>query len=213
MNSYQNRGRVGSLKPAELLQVAQRLLAVRGGTSAGPSAYQPGSPKHCSFGARPGDGLHFYRASEVSRTIQNNATMPASNTPLSSPTEMECSRANPASKGFPAAVASIDPIRTRNTAILGLTATCEITVKIIITTRHKAAGATSAVKLRIRKTRTNKITTPQTIPIQCIRPSEYPTIAPAWSRLASTENAPGATTKLKNTSLPSQMPNPSPLYS
>jgi len=90
-----------------------------------------------------------------------------------------CNRANSASKGLPAEVASIDPICTRNTAISGLIATCEITVKIIINITHKAAGATKAVKLRIRKSCANRITTPQTIPIQCIRPSEYPTIAPA----------------------------------
>jgi len=120
-----------------------------------------------------------YRTAAASRTIRNIAAIPASNTPLSSPTEIACNRANSASKGLPAAVASIDPIRTRNTAILGLTATCEISVKIIINTTHKAAGATKAVKLRIHKIRTNKITKPQTIPTQCIRVSEYPTIAPA----------------------------------
>jgi len=122
----------------------------------------------------------FYRATdEASLTIKNNAANPASNTPLSNPTEIVCNRANSASKGFPTAVASIDPICTLNTAIRGLTAVCEITVSTIISTTHNAAGANKAVKLRIRKSRTNKITTPQTIPIQCIRPSEYPTIAPA----------------------------------
>ena len=122
----------------------------------------------------------FYRATdEASLTIKNNAANPASNTPLSNPTEIVCNRANSASKGFPAAIASIDPIRTLSTAIRGLTAVCEITVSTIISTTHNAAGATKAVKLRIRISRTNKITTPQTIPIQCIRPSEYPTIAPA----------------------------------
>ena len=121
---------------------------------------------------------------------------------------MVCSRANSASKGLPAAVASIEPICARNTAILGLTATCEITVKRIINATHPATGASIAAKLLIRRTRTSKIATPQRIPIQCIRPSEYPTIAPASFRLASTENAPGATTKLKNTSLPSQMLSP-----
>ena len=105
--------------------------------------------------------------------------MPASSTPLSSPTETVCNRANSASKGLPAAVASIDPICTRNPAILGLTAACEITVNKIINITHKAAGASKAAKLRIRKTRTSKITTPQAIPIRCIRVSEYPTIAPA----------------------------------
>src|SRR6266481_2880329 len=107
-------------------------------------------------------------------TIKSSAATPPSNTPLSNPTEIVCNRANSASKGFPAAVASIDPICTRSTAILGLTATCEITVKMIINITHNAAGATKEVKLRIRKSRTNKITTPQTIPIQCIRVSEYP---------------------------------------
>jgi len=123
------------------------------------------------------DPPHYLRA--ASFTIQNNAAIPASNTPLSSPTEVVCSRANSASKGLPAAVASIDPICSRNTAILGLTATWEITVSKIINITHKATGATKSVKLRILKTRASKIATPQTIPIQCIRVSEYPTIAPA----------------------------------
>ena len=109
----------------------------------------------------------------------NIVAIPASNTPLSSPTEIACNRANSANNGLPAAVASTDPICTRNTAILGLTATCEITVNKIISTTHKPAGATRLAKLRVRKTRTSKITIPQTIPIQCIRVSEYPTIAPA----------------------------------
>ena len=115
----------------------------------------------------------------MSLTIKNSAAIPANKTPLSSPTEIECRRANSASKGLPAAVASIDPTCTRNTAIFGLTATCEITVSKIITTTHNAAGATKLIKFRVRKTRTNKISTPQTIPIQCILASEYPTIAPA----------------------------------
>ncbi len=122
----------------------------------------------------------FYRTTaEASLTVKNNAANPVSNTPLSNPTEIVCNRPNSARNGFPAAVASIDPICTLSTAIRGLTATCEITVSTIINVTHKAAGATKAVKLRIRKSRTNKITAPQTIPIQCIRPSEYPTIAPA----------------------------------
>src|SRR5207249_10878837 len=38
--------------------------------------------------------------------------------------------------------------------------------------------------------------------------SPNPTTAPAWSRLVNIRNAPGATTKLKNTSLPSHRLNP-----
>ena len=98
--------------------------------------------------------------------------MPASKTPLSSPTEIECSLANSASSGLPARVASTDPICTRNTAIFGLTTACEITVSRIIRATHIAAGAPRLPKLRVRKTRTSKITAPHMIPIQCIRPSE-----------------------------------------
>src|SRR5882724_3145332 len=131
--------------------------------------------------AQPWHGRSFFyrTTAEASLTVKNNAANPVSNTPLSNPTEIVCNRPNSARNGFPAAVASIDPICTLSTAIRGLTATCEITVSTIINVTHKAAGATKAVKLRIRKSRTNKITPPQTIPIQCIRPSEYPTIAPA----------------------------------
>src|SRR5258708_18756635 len=131
------------------------------------------------YGQRVGGGAVHQRAgarfryrTAASFTSQTIAAIPASNTPLSRATEMVCNRANSASKGFPATVASIDPICTRSTAILGLTATCEITVKIIISTTHQPTGAPTALKLRTRNTRTNKITTPQTIPIQCIRPSE-----------------------------------------
>jgi hypothetical protein len=150
----------------------------------------------------------IYRTPTASLTINHIAKMPANNTPLSNPTETVCSRINSASKGLPASVAAIDPILPRNIAIFGLTATCEITVSPIISTTHNAAGAARIPTLRVRNTRTNRITNPQAIPIQCIRPSEYPTIAPAWSRLNRTENAPGATTKLKNTSLPSHMLKP-----
>lgn len=134
--------------------------------------------------------------------------MPASNTPLSSATETACSRANSASNALPARVASIDPICARNTAIFGLTAICETSVNKIIPITHQAAGAANPAKLRVRTTRTSSIKSPQTMPSECIPANEYPTIAPAWSRLASTENAPGATTKLKNTSLPSHILKP-----
>src|SRR5882672_10358460 len=47
-----------------------------------------------------------------------------------------------------------------------------------------------------------------TTPIMCIHHSANPTIVPAWSRLAKIRNAPGATTKLRNTSLPSHKLKP-----
>ena len=46
---------------------------------------------------------------------------PASKTPLSSATDTRCSFVNRESNGFPAGVASIEPICTRNAAIFGLT--------------------------------------------------------------------------------------------
>jgi hypothetical protein len=128
---------------------------------------------------------------------------PANNTPLSSDTEIRCSFPNSASNGFPSAVASIDPIRTRNVAIRGLTACCDRTVNPIISKTHSITGLTDAEIDRTRTMRATSNTTPQTAPIMCIHQSPYPTIAPAWSRLAKIRNAPGATTRLRKTSLPS----------
>jgi len=138
--------------------------------------------------------------------MKNIAASPASSTTLSSETEMLCNRRNSASNGLSCAVAWIDPICTRNTAILGLTPTCDATVNAIITTTQSATGATKLPNVRVRASRANKNATPQITPSKCILPSANPTIAPAASRLPSTRNAPGATTKLRNTSLPSHNP-------
>jgi hypothetical protein len=143
-----------------------------------------------------------------SLTIKYIAAKPASRTPLSSNTETRCSFRNASSNGLLAAVASIDPIRTRSAAIRGVTANCEISVSAIINTTHSAAGAAKLANVRVRTNRTNRITTPQAMPIKCIRVSEYPTTAPASSRLARIANAPGATTKLKKISLPSHTLRP-----
>ena len=62
--------------------------------------------------------------------------------------------------------------------------------------------------VRVLTSRASSTTIPQTTPIKCIHQSPYPTMAPAWSRLARTRNAPGATTKLRNTSLPSHRLKP-----
>jgi hypothetical protein len=132
---------------------------------------------------------------------------PANKTPLSSETEMRCNLANSASNGLPSVVASIEPICTRSAAIFGLTACCDTTVNPIISMTHNTTGLTSAGRDRTRPTRATSSTTPHTTPITCIHHSPYPTIAPAWSRLAKIRNAPGATTKLKNTSLPSHKLN------
>ena len=74
-----------------------------------------------------------------------------------------------------------------------------------------AGAAEVAAKLepvRVRSNLASKIAIPQTTPIMCIHQSPNPTIAPAWSRLAKIRNAPGATTKLRNTSLPSHKLKP-----
>lgn len=154
----------------------------------------------------PGGGgiraIHF-PVTASSRTIKYNPANPASSTPLSSASETRCNLLNSVSSGLSANVAWIEPIWVRNTAMRGLTACCEITVSPIINTTHNAAGAARLANVRVRASRTSKKITPHTMPAKCIRHSAYPTIAPAWSRDASTENAPGATTKLKNASLPS----------
>jgi hypothetical protein len=136
------------------------------------------------------------------------AANPASNTPLSSKTEIRCNFPNSASNGLSADVAWIDPICTRSAAIFGLTACCDSTVSKIISTTQSAAGATKLANVRDRKSRATRIAIPQITPIKCIHQSPFPTIAPAWSRLANIRNALGATTKLKNTSLPSHKLNP-----
>jgi hypothetical protein len=61
---------------------------------------------------------------------------------------------------------------------------------------------------RVRTKRANKIAIPHATPILCIHQSPNPTMAPAWSRLGKIRNVPGATTKLKNTSLPSHRLKP-----
>ena len=73
---------------------------------------------------------------------------------------------------------------------------------------HNAAGAAKLEPVRVRSNLASKIAIPQTTPIMCIHQSPNPTIAPAWSRLAKIRNAPGATTKLRNTSLPSHKLKP-----
>jgi len=130
------------------------------------------------------------------------AANPANSTPPSSLTEILCSRLNSTSSGLSAAVACIDPICVRNDAIFGLTVCCETTVSVIINTTHSAAGVAKLANVRVRTSRARRKTIPHTTPIKCIRHNENPTITPAWSRLPSTWNAPGATTKLRKTSLP-----------
>jgi hypothetical protein len=132
---------------------------------------------------------------------------PAKSTPLSSITETRCHFPNSANSGLPSLVASIDPIFTRNSAIRGFTACCDTTVKTIIAITDKAAGFTRLIGEAVRTNRAASNTTPQITPIMCIHHNVYPTIAPDESRLAKIRNAPGATTKLKNTSLPSHKPN------
>ncbi len=131
------------------------------------------------------------------------AAIPANSTPLSSETETRCNRLNSASSGLSAAAAWIDPICTRSAAIFGLTACCDTTVSKIISTTQSAAGGAKLANDRVRNSRATRITIPHTTPIMCIHHSPYPTMAPAWSRLAKIRNAPGAATKLRNTSLPS----------
>jgi hypothetical protein len=151
--------------------------------------------------------LHFVALAN-SLTIKYIAANPASNTPLSSETEIKCKLLNSASSGLPSAVASIDPICTRSAAIFGLTACCDTTVSRIISTTHSAAGATRLANVLVRNNRASRIAIPHTTPIMCIHHNPYPTIAPAWSRLANIRNAPGATTKLSSTSLPSHRLKP-----
>jgi len=141
-------------------------------------------------------------------TIRYTATNPASKTPLSSETEIRCHRLNSASSGLFAAVAWIDPICTRNAAIFGLTACCDTTVSPIINRTHSAADPARLANVRVRTNRATNIAIPQATPIMCIHHNPYPTIAPAWSRLPKIRNAPGATTKLRNTSLPSHTLKP-----
>jgi hypothetical protein len=141
-------------------------------------------------------------------TIKYIAAIPANKTPLSSETEIRCNRLNSASSGLSAAVAWIEPICTRSAAIFGLTACWDTTVNPIISKTHSAAGPARLETERVRNNRATKIAIPQTTPIMCIHHNPYPTIAPAWSRLAKIRNAPGATTKLRNTSLPSQRLKP-----
>jgi hypothetical protein len=143
-----------------------------------------------------------------SLTIKNIAANPASSTPLSSETEIRCNLPNSTSNGLSAAVAWIDPICTRSTAIFGLTACCDTTVSRIINATHSAAGVAKLANVRVRANRASRITMPHTTPIMCIHHNANPTIAPAWSLVAKIRNAPGATTKLKNTSLPSHRLSP-----
>ncbi len=131
------------------------------------------------------------------------AAIPASNTPLSSETEIRCNRLNPASSGLSAAVAWIEPIWARNVAIFALTVNCEIAVRTIISVTHSAVGVKKLANVRVRMSLARSNAMPHAIPTKCIRVSEYPTMAPAWSRLLKIRNAPGATTKLRKTSLPS----------
>ena len=77
-----------------------------------------------------------------------------------------------------------------------------------MSTTNSAAGVAKLANVRVRNSRARRITIPHTTPIMCIHHNPYPTIAPAWSRLAKIRNAPGATTKLKNTSLPSHRLKP-----
>jgi hypothetical protein len=136
-------------------------------------------------------------------TMNHIPATPNKSTPLSSITETRCNFPNSANKGFRSAVASIDPILPRNSAIRGLTACCDTTVSPIISNTHSTTGPAIPATDRVRTNRATSNTMPATTPIMCIHQSECPTIAPAWSRLARTRNAPGATTKLKNTSAPS----------
>ena len=124
---------------------------------------------------------------------------------------MRCNLPNSASSGLSATLAwkaCIDPICTRSAAIFGLTACCDTTVSKIIRATKSAAGVARLANVRVLNKRATRIAIPHTTPIMCIHQSPYPTIAPAWSRLAKIRNAPGATTKLRNTSLPSHKLKP-----
>src|SRR5215472_4650768 len=76
-------------------------------------------------------------------------------------------------------------------------------VSAIMARTHSATGVSRLAKVFVRAIRARTSTNPQTTPPMCIAPRAYPTMAPAWSRLLKIRNAPGATTKLRNTSLPS----------
>ena len=121
----------------------------------------------------------IFQAAPDSFTIKYNAANPARITPPSSDAEIRCNRLNSASNGLSAAVAWIDPIRTRSAAIFGLTACCETTVSKIIETTHSAAGVARLANVRVLSSRASRIATPHTTPIMCIHQSPYPTIAPA----------------------------------
>jgi hypothetical protein len=149
-----------------------------------------------------------HRVISKSFTIKYMAASPASSTPLSSETEIRCNFPNSASRGLSAAVAWIDPICTRSAAIFGLTACCDTTVSKIISTTQSAGGAARLSNVRVLISRASRTTIPQTTPIRCIHHNPYPTIAPAESRLPNIRNAPGATTKLRKTSLPSHKLKP-----
>jgi hypothetical protein len=149
-----------------------------------------------------------HRVTAKSFTIKYIAAKPASRTPLSSETEIRCNRPNSASNGLSAAVAWIDPICVRSAAIFGLTACCDTTVSKIISATQSAGGVARLANVRVLSKRASRIAIPHTTPIMCIHQSAYPTIAPAESRLPNIRKAPGATTKLKNTSLPSHRLKP-----
>jgi len=150
----------------------------------------------------------FHRVTAKSFTIKYIAANPARSTHPSSDAEIRCNLPNSASRGLSAAVAWIDPICTRSAAIFGLTACCDTTVSRIISTTQSAGGVARLANVRVLSKRASRIAIPQTTPIMCIHQSAYPTIAPAESRLPNIRNAPGATTKLKNASLPSHKLKP-----
>jgi len=77
-----------------------------------------------------------------------------------------------------------------------------------MSTTNRAAGVAKLANVRVRNNRASRIVIPHTTPIMCIHHNPNPTTAPAWSRLAKIRNAPGATTKLRNTSLPSHRLKP-----
>src|SRR5579885_173446 len=113
------------------------------------------------------------------RTRKESATKPATRTALSSVTETAWRRVNAASKGLSEDVASIEPICVRSAAMRGLMLDCEIAVKTIINATQMAAGVAREAKLRVRKTRAARKTSPATIPPRCITVRLCPTIAPA----------------------------------
>ena len=100
------------------------------------------------------------------------AAIPASSTTLSSVTEIRCSLPNAAGSGLSAAVASIEPIRPRSSAIRGVTKICEAVVSSIIATTQSAAGDAKLANVRIRSNRDARITNPHRIPSKCMLVSE-----------------------------------------